>query len=180
MSISFKKPKAKAETVSIVRNRYVGGSDKRSKEIYLGSLRLDADPEDVRGVFKRSNKPPARESIAKEPVTDDDYTLMKAWLIKNGAPHAAARRAARDERAIKSALEELGIGPSGSRDAFTDAAALIRIARLEFEALPKGKGVDKKNRWHEFREKYLMVYEAFKEFKESAALAGVTKNSSLV
>ena len=177
VSISFKKPKPNADTVSIVRNRYVGGSDKRSREIYLGSLRLDADPEDVRVVFKRSKKPAVRESLLKEPLVDNDFTLMKAWLIKNGDQHAASRRAARDERVIERALVELGIGPQNSRDAFTDAAAMIRIASQVFQSLPPLKEEERKERWDVYREKYLMTYDAFKEFQKSAALAGVTKNS---
>lgn len=177
MSISFKKPKPNADTVSIVRNRYVGGSDKRSREIYLGSLRLDADPEDVRVVFKRSGKPAARESLLKEPLADNDYTLMKAWLIKNGDQSAALRRAARDERVIERALVELGIGPQNSRDAFTDAAATIRVASQVLQALPPLKEGERQERWDVYREKYLMTYDAFKEFQESATLAGVRKKS---
>jgi len=167
-----------AGTATIVRYKYLPGLRKRSCTITLGSVPIDADPEDVRSMFKPGNSLRGKDSLQNTPLGDEDYTLIKAWLIKHGDASARARRAARDKRVEIALLDKFDVQSSQACDEFEAAAnallkagaTIVDLARVETDAA--------RNPWQSLRQKYLQVYKAYCHFQSSAASAGVTKKIS--
>lgn len=167
-----------ARTATVVRYKYLSSPRKRSCTITLGSVPIDSDPEDVRSMFKPGNSLRGKNSLENAPLSDEDYTLMKAWLIKHGDALARARRTARDKRVEIALLEKFDVQSSRACDDFETAAnallkagaTIVDLARVETDAA--------RNPWQSLRQKYMQVYKTYCHFQSSAASVGLTKKVS--
>ncbi len=173
MSVVSMKHKPGSATVSIVRNPY-GADVKRSRTIPVGSIRIDVDPDDVKHVFKPSPKN-SRKTPGSTALTDDDCTIIKAWLIKHGDSQAAARREARDKRVERAILERTRTGNGDDLNDFTGAVKALRRVGLEIQNIAIDEKAAGRDPWNLLRPRYIEIHKEYKEFLLKASKAGVTK-----
>lgn len=163
------------QQVSVVRYKYIGGTKRRSCTITVGSISLDADPDEVRSEFKQTKSVIGCESLRTSPLTDEDFTLMAAWLIKNGDHEAAARRAARIQRIEIALLRKHNIDLANAHDLFSQAIRAVELAGNEIQERATEEAAAGRDPWATLRAPYLEVYRACEAFHEVARNAGVTK-----
>ncbi|MFD1555203.1 hypothetical protein ACFSHT_06095 [Paraburkholderia silviterrae] len=173
-TLHFKQRKG-GNTVQLVRYRYCADR-KRSITVTVGSIPIDADPDDVRPFLRLARTTRLHGSDAvTESLTDDDLVLVRAWLLRHGDRRADERRKARDARVERDVLERIrGSGDAGE-DPLAHAVTLLPAAGellLKLSAECQARGQDP---WQLLRQSYLSVQAATKEFERLAKEAGITK-----
>jgi uncharacterized protein YicC (UPF0701 family) len=141
-----------------------------------GSIRLDADPDDVKAYIKISQK--YRHRIIEDLFTVDDLVHIRSWLLENGDPAARARRQARDARVERAVLERLRASAEAEGNPLAQVVTLLPAAGQMLRKLAEDCRARKQEPWELLRKPYMEVYDAIKQFELAAKEAGVTKKRS--
>ena len=162
------KPRKGARTVQLVRHIY-SPAIQRSKTVTLGSLALDADPNDLGPALK------LRPGIV---VTEAEYAEMQRWLLLHGNVDAAERRRKANAR-IASAVraEVLAELTATSGDVFERAARALEEAAKALPGLANQAADSGASRRAVLRPGYLKVYNAWQRFLKVGQEAGVAKTA---
>ena len=160
------KPRPGRSTVQLVRHVY-SPDVQRSRTVTLGSLRLEADPEDFAS---------ALTLCSGVSLTDADRVAIRDWLLRHGDQEAAARRhkdrtdlEARVRAELKAELMALSTDTLESAVQALEAAAR---ALPEQAAQVAGAGGDV---WDSMRPRYLAIHAAWHHLMTVAQNTGVAK-----
>lgn len=172
MSLIQCKPNKGGNTAQLVRYPYCR-TRKRNITVTYGSIRLDADPDDVKGFIQVS------ERYCNVPFdslfSGDDLVVIRAWLLQHGDRRAAERRRARDARIERKILEQIRSDSNEGDDALTKAAeALLTAGELLYKLAENCKAIGQ-DPWTVLRGRYLSVRNSYKGFEQGAKNAGLTK-----
>lgn len=170
------KTRRRGNTVQLVRYQYCARR-KRSVTTTIGSMPIDADPDDILAYIRLSNRfRNSHNNSSIDPLTDNDLVVLKAWLLQHGDRKAAERRKARDARVEREVLERIQVSADAGDDALTRAVEGLRAAGELLCKLSADFVADGQDPWPILRPRYLNVLSASKDFEQRAKEAGVTKN----
>ena len=160
------KPRKGARTVQLVRHIY-SPAIQRSKTVTLGSLALDADPNDVGPALK------LRPGIV---VTEAEHAEMQRWLLLHGNVDAAERRRKVNARIASTVRTEVLAELSAtSGDVFERAAMALDEAAETLPGLADQATDTGESLRAVLRPSYLKVYNAWQHFLKVGQEAGVAK-----
>ncbi len=162
------KPRKGARTVQLVRHIY-SPAIQRSKTVTLGSLALDADPNDLGPALK------LRPGVV---VTEAEYADMQRWLLLHGKVDAAERRRKANAR-IASAVraEVLAEMTATSGDVFERAAIALDAAAKALPDLAEQAAESGESLRATLRPGYIKIYKAWQHFLKVGQEAGVAKTA---
>ena len=162
------KPRKSARTVQLVRHIY-SPAIQRSKTVTLGSLALDADPNDVGPALK------LRPGIV---VTEAEHAEMQRWLLLHGNMDAAERRRKVNARIASTVRTEVLAELSAtSGDVFERAAMALDEAAETLPGLADQATDTGESLRAVLRPSYLKVYNAWQHFLKVGQEAGVAKTA---
>ncbi|MEW6384745.1 MAG: hypothetical protein AB1514_12395 [Pseudomonadota bacterium] len=148
-------------TVQLVRHIY-SPELKRSRTLTLGSLPLDADPEDVRHGLR------LRPGVE---LADDEWLMIAEWLRVHGDVEAARRRAISAERIRQAVLAERA---KDAGDIFEQAVQALDAVTAALPRLTKDNG---ELAWTNLRPRYLAINAAAERLLRCAQACGVAKTA---
>lgn len=154
------------DTVQLVRHVY-SPVRKRSATVNVGSVRLDADPDEL---------PDGLRLAPAQALDERDVATLRAWLAIHGDPAARQRREQRELRIAARVRAELE-AQATDRDSFVEAVVALHRAQEAMTLAANAQRAAGERPWHALREPYLAVYRAWGEFAEVAQAAGVAKTA---
>jgi len=166
------KPNKGGNTAQLVRYPYCR-TRKRNITVTYGSIRLDADPDDVKAYLQISER--YRGVPVDSLFTGDDFVVIRAWLLQHGDRRAAERRKERDARIERKVLERIRVDSEESDDALAKAIEALRVAGEWIGELSANCRATGQDPWAALRARYLSVRNGYKNFEEEAKNAGLTK-----
>jgi hypothetical protein len=165
--ICFKR-RAGGNTVQLVKHVYTPTA-KRTCTITVGTLRLDADPDNL----------PIR--LRTDPgLSAAEVEAVRLWLTQNGDPIAAARRREEAQRLEMQIRERLAQEQTltSSPEPFEAAAKALNAAALALSERAAELRTRGEIPWDTLRKPYLGIYEAWRELVDMAQAQGVAKKST--
>jgi len=160
--ISFKRQR---RSVRLVRHRYSPAA-KRGVAVPVGSVMLDAAPEDV---------PACIDLCASAVLSPDDVARVREWLRAHGDPDAAKRRREMEQRIearVQAEMARRSATPPLEEAIRALQAAAAAVSDMADSA--RARGLDP---WDGLRWRYIAVYRAWTAFQAVAQSAGVAKTS---
>lgn len=156
------KTRKDGRTAQLVRHVY-DPSRKRSRTVTVGSLRLDADPDQL---------PEGLRYAGEERLDRDALTWLSAWLRQNGNKAAAEARRAIAERARQGLRLELARSASGAGQVCPFEAATEALSGLAalLPSLCEQAGAAS---WETYRPRYLAVNRSWQRVFNAAQKSGV-------
>ena len=162
------KPRKSARTVQLVRHIY-SPAIQRSKTVTIGSLALDADPEDLGPALM------LRPGVV---VTDADYAEMQRWLLLHGNVDAAERRRKVNARIASTVRTEVLAELSAtSGDVFERATMALDEAAKALPDLAEQAAESGESLRATLRPGYIKIYKAWQHFLKVGQEAGVAKTA---
>lgn len=164
-NLCFKARKG-SRTVQVVRHAY-SPEVKRSRTVTLGSVPLDADPDDFEDVLY------LRPGIE---LNNEDLLLISAWLVMHGDAAAARRRRRQAERIAARVRAEVHAELTRqSGNALERAVKALDDAASALPALAEQARNAGENVWKSLRPGYLAVHGAWERFMKTAQASGSAK-----
>ncbi|WP_308142667.1 hypothetical protein [Burkholderia pseudomallei] len=166
------RPRKNCQTVALVRDPYSKARG-RSGTDYRGSIRKDADPDDVKAYIRIAKK--YSHLGIDEVFTVDDLVYIREWLMEHGDPKGKQRRKARDARVERDVLERLRTNAEVEGNPLVQVVKLLPAAgemllKLSEECRARGQ-----EPYKHLRDLYMDVLDADKIFLQLADKAGVRK-----
>jgi hypothetical protein len=161
------KTRPQGRTVQLVRHVYCP-KIKRSRTVTLGSLPLDADPDDFFHALR------LRDGVS---FSDVEYQKIAAHLATEGDAIAARRRrevALRNEERIRAEVRQEFDAQAG--DVFAQAVAALTAVAAALPELAERAG-DAKAAMALLRPRYLKIHHAWEGLVKIAQSAGVAKRA---
>ncbi|SDD96340.1 hypothetical protein SAMN05421548_12943 [Paraburkholderia lycopersici] len=170
--------KGRGNTRAIVRHVYskIHG---RTPPVNIASIRIDADPDDFQASIRmtRPTKATAWVDPALRKLYQDDLDCIRAWLIQNGDPKAAARRQARFESIARQARKRVEDASAADGNVLVRLPGLLKEAGVFLSDRHKEYAERERDFWADHRSLFRCIVEAYEAFHESAKVVGLVKGS---
>lgn len=163
--------------VSLVRYFWNPHLRKRVTES-IGSISVSADPDAVGAYIKLSARLQLVSSDVSTHFSQEDFDIVRAWLLKNGDAHARELRLLRDARIANRVQRELGANGDAEVDVVAQVAASLQRAGQHLKEQAQNFNKRQLDSWSILRPQYLAVYRAWKVFQELANEAGIMKSKA--
>lgn len=163
-NLCFKTRKG-SRTVQLVRHCY-SPEIQRSRTVTLGSVPLNADPDDFRHALR------LRPAVV---LADDELVLIADWLRVHGDGDAARRRQEAVARIAARVREEVAAEMAGeAEDAFEQAVKALNAVTAALPVLAQAYGAQARMN---LRPRYLAISAAADQLLRCAQTCGVAKTA---